>query len=198
MHSLLSPEQSLIKIYQSPEIQKNAREINEIHGFICAVAALPEALELQDWFPCLWMPGCEPLFSSEALAIDFASAVLPVYENVLLKYQQREPLILSSQLWLDEDLQITKQGRAFASGYLSGFQYFEECWQNLNLSDGSETQQLLQTTLLLLTKMATPNSNDPQMQALFIELPTIQEIVSSLPQLLAALGHSLIAVANNE
>ena len=197
MHSLLSPEQLLIEIYQHPEIQKNVREINEIQGFICALAALPEALELQDWFPCLWRPGREPLFSSEALAIDFASAVLPVYEHFLLSYQQRESLSVSSQLWLDEDCQLTKQGSAFASGYLSGFQYFEQRWQNLNLSDGSEVQQLLQTTLLLLTKMATPNSDDPQMQALFMDLPEMQEIVSALPQLLAALGHSLITVAND-
>jgi len=198
MHSLLPPEQLLIEIYRNPEIQQNVRGINELQGFICAVAALPEALELQDWFPCLWISGNEPSFNSEALAIDFASAVLPLYEHFLLSYQQTEPLKLSSQLWLDEDCLVTAQGSAFASGYLFGFQYFEQRWQNLNLSDGSEAQQLLQTTLLLLAKMATPNSDDPQMQALFIELPEMQEIVSTLPQLLAALGHSLITVATNE
>ena len=192
-----SLHQSLFEIYQHSEIQNNVLDINEIQGFICAIAVFPDALELQDWFPCLWMQGRDPSFSSVILATDFASAVLQVYERVLMGYQEGHPLILSSNLWLDDLQQVTNQGCAFASGYLSGFQYVEENWNALNLLANSETQQLLQTTLLLLSKMATPNTEDLQMQALFKDLPTEKEIVNVLPQLLTTLGHCVI-VENNE
>ena len=197
MNRSIKAYQALVTLCQNPEIKDNAREVNEMLGFISAIAASPEPLDLQQWFPYLWTQG-EPLFSHEALAVDFAGAALQFYEACLVNYQQAKPLLLATELWLDEYQEVTEQGIAFASGYLSGFHNTEESWQTLNLTPGSEPEQLLQTSMLLLSKMATPNSNDPQMQALFVQLPGMQEIVSSLPLLLSALGHFSIVVDDNE
>lgn len=198
MNRSIKPYQALVELCQNPEIKNNTREVNEMLGFICVMAASPEPLELQDWFPYLWKQESEPSFSSETLAVDFGSAVLQFYENCLLNYQQVKPLILPGECWLNEYQQVTEQGIAFASGYLSGFHLTEESWQTLNLAPGSEPEQLLQTSMLLLSKMATPDSNDPQMQALFVQLPGMQEIISSLPSLLSALGHFSTVVDNHE
>lgn len=197
MKRTIKPYQALVELCQNSEIKDNAREVNEVLGFICAIAASPEPLDLQVWFPYLWAQG-EPLFSHEALAVDFACAALQFYEDCLVNYQQAIPLILPTDLWLNEYQEVTEQGIAFASGYLSGFHNIEESWQTLNLTPGSEPQQLLQTSMLLLSKMATVNSNDPQMQALFLQLPDVQEIIRSLPSLLSALGHFSIVADDNE
>ena len=198
MNRSIKPYQALVALCQNPEIKNSAREVNEMLGVICAMAASPEPLELQEWFPYLWKQESEPSFSSETLAVDFAQAVLQFYENCLLNYQQAKPLLLPTELWLNEYGEVSEQGIAFASGYLSGFHNSEESWQTLNLVPGSEPEQLLQTSMLLLSKMATPNSNDPQMQALFVQLPGMPEIVSSLSQLLGALGHFSAVADNNE
>jgi yecA family protein len=197
MNQAIQAYQALVELCQNREIKDNAREVNELLGIISAMAASPEPLELQQWFPCLWMQAEEPSFSCESLAVDFAQAVLQFYQHCLLNYQQAKPLSLPTSLWLKEQ-QITAQGSAFASGYLSGFQYNEQSWQALNLPPESEQGQLLQTTILLLSKMANPNSSDPQMQALFMQLPDMQEIVNSLPQLLSVLGHFSVVVEHHE
>ena len=198
MNRAIKPYQALVELSQNPEIKNSAREVNEILGFICVMAASPEPLELQEWFSYLWLPGEDPSFSSETLAVDFAQAVLQFYDNCVLNYQQAKPLILPEECWLNDDQQVTEQGIAFASGYLSGFHHSEESWQKLNLIAGSEPEQLLQTSMLLLSKMANPDSHDPQMQALFVQLPGMQEIVRSLPQLLSVLGHFSVVADNNE
>lgn len=184
----MKPYQAIFELGRLSEIKNDAREINEMLGFLCIIAASPEPLDMQDWFPYLWKQGKAPSFNSETLAVDFASAVLHFYENCLLNYQQSKPLILPIELWLNAQQEITEQGIAFACGFLAGFQHSEANWQNLNLLPGSESGQLLQTTILLLSKMAMPNSDEPQMQALFAQLPDMQEIVTALPQLLSALG----------
>jgi hypothetical protein len=167
-------------------------------GFICVTAASPEPLDLQEWFPNLWNQGRTPSFNSETVAVDFASAVLQFYENCLLNYQQSTPLILPTELWLNEQQEVTKQGIVFASACLAAFQDREESWQNLNLAPESEAGQLLQTTILLLSKMALSHSDDPQRQILFAQLPDMHEIVTALPQLLSALGNSSVLVESDE
>ncbi len=197
MQQTIKPYLALVELCQNPEIKNNAREAHEMLGVICAMAASPEPLELQQWFPCLWANGKEPSFSDEALAVDFASAVLQFYEHCLLHYRQGKALLLPEQCWLNQEQQVTEQGRAFAAGYLSGFHYNEVNWQALNWPPGSEPEQLLQTSMLLLSKMANPESHDPQMQALFAQLPDMPEIIASLAQLLAVLGNvSLREVAD--
>lgn len=198
MNTAIKPYQALEEICQSPEIANAVREVNEMLGFICAVAASPQPLDLQEWFPSLWTQGSAPSLSSENLAVEFAAAVLQFYENCLLSSQHGQPLLLPTELWLDDARQVTEQGRAFACGYLTGFHHIEEIWQAQNVAPASEPEQLLQTTLLLLSKMAATSNTDPQMQALFVQLPSMQEIVSSLPPLLSALGNFSVQVAAND
>jgi len=189
MNRSVTASQLLTELCRHPELRDNAREVNELSGFICAMAASPEPLELQEWFPCLWKQGCEPSFSSATLAEDFARTVLQFYSECIDHYRSSEPLRLPCKLWLDEYQEVTAQGIAFASGYLAGFYNIEALWQELDLAHGSQPEQLLQTTMLLLSKMAAAHSQDPQMQELHTQLPEMQEIVSSLPSLLSALGH---------
>ena len=193
----IKPYHALVDLCQLPEIKENAREVNEMLGFICAIAASPETLDLPDWLPDLWAQGL-PSFSNAALASDFAAATLQFYEYCLVNYHQSMPLSLPLVSWLDEYLQITDEGIAFASGYLAGFRRTEQFWKEINLISGSESEQLLHTTTLLLSKMATINSTDLQMQALFIQLPNMDEIINSLPLLLSAFGHAAAQINVND
>lgn len=192
--------QALIEMCQIAEIKCNARDAHANLGFICAIAAAPEALELQEWFPLLWQADKAFTFSNAAIANRFAAATLAFYDACLLNYQSSKSLHLPSDLWLAGSQQVTEQGRAFASGYLRAFEYTESLWLSLNLATGSEPEQLLQTTMLLLSKMATVESHTTQptqLQALFSQLPDMQEIVTSLPLLLTAVGHFSTSEALN-
>lgn len=197
MTTAIKPYQALLELYLIPEIKEHARPFDEIIGFICAISASPEIRDLADWFPLLSMQ--EGLsFSNEEVARNFAAAVLHFYEHCLTSYQQSTPLFLPAQSWVNEGNEATAQGSEFASGYLSGFHHIEASWQGLNLAAESEPGQLLQTTVLLLSKMAAGNNEDPQMQALFIQLPTMIKIISTLPSLLSALGNFSVAVSHYE
>lgn len=186
--------QAVIDLYEVSEIKEFNRDVHESLGFITAVALSPQRVELQNWLPLLAKQGCELSFSNEQLASDFAAVMLAFYEQCFTRCQTLTPLNLPVELWLDENLQISKQGTLFAIGFLSGFQSVESIWNDLALASGSESEQILQTTMLLLSKMAGLNSDDPQMQALFEQLPSMVEIVNSVPTLLSALGH--ISVGN--
>ncbi|WP_019615949.1 UPF0149 family protein [Psychromonas ossibalaenae] len=181
--------QLLFNVCEIPEIKKNARECSEIIGFITSIAAAPIQIEVEQWMPFLWAEDSAPSFSDEQMAVDFAASTLHFYEHCLSCYQQSLPLSLPTDQWLDEGLQVTAQGRVFAAGYLSAFQSIEALWQSLNLQPGSEPEQLLQTSLMLLSKLASPDSADAQIQLLFSQLPDMPEIVDSLPALLGRLGH---------
>ncbi len=181
--------QMLINVCEIPEIKKNARECSEILGFITSIAAAPMQIEIEQWMPFLWAENAAPSFSDQQTAVDFATSTLQFYEHCLSSYQQSLPLSLPTDQWLDEDLQVTAQGRVFAAGYLSAFHSIEALWQSLDLPPGSEAEQLLQTSMLLLSKLASPDSGDAQMQFLFSQLPDMPEIVASLPALLSRLGH---------
>lgn len=201
MTTPIEPYQALLELHLIPEINEQARPFGEMAGFICAISASPETLDLADWFPLSLMQKISmqqaPSFSSEKIASDFAAAVLQFYDHCSVNYQQSAPLSLPLELWLTAENEITAQGMAFASGYLSGFDRIESAWQGLNLSPESESGQLLQTTVLLLSKMAAGKNQDPQMRELFMQLPAMAEIVSALPALLSALGHCAVAVSNN-
>ncbi|WP_028862102.1 UPF0149 family protein [Psychromonas aquimarina] len=181
--------QVLINVCEIPEIKKNARGCNEILGFISSIAAAPVQVEIEQWMPFLWAEDSAPSFSDEQTAVDFAAAVLQFYEQCLVCYQQLLPLPLPTEQWLDQELQVTAQGRLFAAGYLSAFHSIEAVWQSLDLQPGSEAEQLLQTSMLLLSKLAASDSDETQMQFLFSQLPDMPEIVDLLPALLSKLGH---------
>lgn len=194
MNKLTSPYQALVALCEIAEIKKNAKDADQILGFICAISAAPMQLELQDWLPGLWAEGQTPSFSNEQLAVEFSTAGMQFYDACLSSYQQSIALKLPTPGWINESLEITEQGRSFASGYLSGFQSIEEIWQNIEMAKEGTLEQLLQTSTLLLTKMANPGNDDPQMLAVFDQLPEMDEIVSSLPLLLSTLGHFSLQV----
>jgi yecA family protein len=186
MNKQTNPYQALVALCEIAEIKKNALDVDQMLGFICAISAAPTQLDLQDWLPCLWAEGQTPSFSNEQLAVEFATAGMQFYDACLTGYQQSIALRLPTQRWINEWLEITEQGSRFALGYLSGFQRVEP---NIVMPEEGQLEQLLQTTTLLLSKMANPSNDDPQMLTLFNQLPEMNEIVSSLPLLLGTLGH---------
>lgn len=193
----IKPYQALATVCQLAEIKSHARSFDEMVGFICAISASPEPLDLADWFPLLWdQEGLS--FSNEELARDFAAAVLEFYNHCLANYQQSASLSLPTELWLNEDNDVAAAGSAFASGYLSGFHRIEGLWQDLDLGAESQPGQLLQTTMLLLSKMATGKNQDSQMQELFMQLPSMEKIITILPSLLSTLGNFSASVSNND
>jgi len=198
MNNYTQPYQQLIELCDNTEINSNVKDVHEMLGFICAISSSPESLELQEWLPHLWKQGVSPTFSQQQLAVDFASAVIQFYDACIAQYQQATALLLPTEQWLDEYSQITGQGINFAIGYLSGFHHVEQCWDSVNIESGSEFEQILQTTTLLLSKVAAPNTDDPQMQDLFNQLPQFNEIAASLPLLISTLGFLALQVKAHE
>ncbi|ABM03142.1 yecA family protein [Psychromonas ingrahamii 37] len=186
MNKQTSPYQALVALCEIAEIKKNALDVDQMLGFICAISASPTQLDLQDWLPCLWAEGLMPSFSNEQLAVEFATACMQFYDACLTGYQQSIALVLPTQRWINESLEITEQGSRFASGYLSGFQSIE---QNIEIVKEGTLEQLLQTATLLLSKITNPSGDNLEMLTLFNQLPEVDEIVSSLPLLLGTLGH---------
>ncbi|MGB5446901.1 MAG: UPF0149 family protein [Psychromonas sp.] len=194
MNKKTFPYQALTELCAVPEIKNNAKDAQQMLGFICAISAAPIEQELQAWLPYLWADGQTPSFSNEQLAIDFASAATQFYNTCYASYQQKSPLVLPTAQWLNESSQLTEQGESFALGYLSGFEHIEETWQTVWIEPESSLEQILQTTTLLLNKLANPSADDPQLLSLFAQLPEVQEIVSSLPLLLTTLGYLSLQV----
>lgn len=188
--------QAVIDLYEIHEIQESNRDVHESLGLITAVALSPQGVELQNWLPLLAKQGFDFTFSNRQLASDFSTVTLAFYEQCFSCYQSLTPLNLPSELWLDENLQISRQGALFAIGFLSGFQSIEVMCNTLALKSGSESEHILQTTMLLLSKMASLNSDDPKMQILFGQLPSMVEIINAVPTLLSALGHILLEGKN--
>ena len=193
-----NPFEPLIEIYQHLEVKQTIRTAHEVVGFLCCIAASPKALALDEWFPHLWKDGTDPSFADEMLAVDFATAVLASYECCLLSYREFSHLQLPTDDWLDTDANPTESASRFAAGYLSAYHLTESHWQNLQLTADSNTDKLLQTTMLLLSKMATPNTIDAEMKALFDELPDMPDIVDILAQLLTTLGNAAMPIDDDD
>ena len=194
MNKQTSPYEALTSLCELAEIKNNVKDVDHMLGFICAISSAPIQLELQDWLPGLWADGQTPSFSNEQLAVEFATAGMQFYDACLSSYQEPIALTLPTQGWINESLEITEQGRHFAFGYLSGFQSVEDIWQNIAMAKEGSLEQLLQTSTLLISKMADPAGDDPQMLAVFNQLPEMDEIISSLPLLLSTLGHFSLQV----
>jgi len=198
MNDMTSPYQALIAVFLNDEVKDNVRDINEVLGFISAISASPEPLELQSWLPQLWELESDPTFSHEDLAANFANAVIRFYEHCILSYQENEPLILPIEGWLDNDLMFTEQGSKFAEGYLLGFEIIEPTWQKLSLKEDSEEANLLQTMTWLISKMASPFDNEAEVQALFDQLHSPQDIINLLPILLCGFGYMSVRITDSE
>ena len=198
MNDMTSPYQSLIDVFLNDEVNNNVRDINEVLGFISAISASPESLELQSWLPHLWELESDPTFSNEDLAANFARAVIRFYDHCILSYQENEQLILPSDMWLDTELRFTEQANKFAEGYLLGFEIIEPTWQKVTLKEGSEEANLLQTMTWLISKMASPFDNEPEVQALFDQLHSPQDIINLLPILLCGFGYMSVRITEGE
>ena len=77
------------------------------------------------------------------------------------------------------------------------FNMLRKFWQTIEMTEEGTLAQLLQTTTLLLSKMAESGDDQPQMLAVYNQLPEMDEIVSSLPLLLSTLGHFSLQVNNH-
>lgn len=158
-------------------------------GFICSVQALPELLDLDQWLHYLWQSEAEVSFDNEQQATAYAEKVLALTHEIQSAYQEAIPLNgLQCEHWLTPDNVLTAHAVEFCSGFLAAIELFNEQWESVEGDTNSEN--ILQTTILLLTKIAPVDANDPQFLAIVDQLPEYHEILAILPQLLSNLAYS--------
>ncbi|WP_409439384.1 UPF0149 family protein [Psychromonas sp. GE-S-Ul-11] len=158
-------------------------------GFICSVQALPELLDLDQWLSYLWQPNAEMSFDNELQATEYAQKVIALTNEIQAAYQEAIPLNgLQCHDWLTPDKLLSEQAVQFSSGFLAAIEIFNEQWESVEGDSNSEN--ILQTTILLLTKLAPEDANDPQFLAIVDQLPEYHEILAILPQLLSNLAYS--------
>ena len=158
-------------------------------GFICSVQALPELLDLEQWLSYLWLDGVDISFDNEQQAAEYAKQVLALVSNIQNLYQQAIPLDdLNSQQWLTEQDTLSDYAIQFASGFLVAIELFNDHW--VMVEQDFNTQNILQTTILLLSKLAPAENIDQQHVELLTQLPEPVEILRILPQLLSNLAYS--------
>ncbi len=179
---------TLQTICAQSEVAQCTRDNAEIVGVICAIAAAPDEFDLADWLPLLAADGQALSFAQEQSATEFANAVIACFQKFCEVFNSAITLDISILLTIDQD-KPSESCTEFAKGFLTAFNSTEQSWQTLQLEEGSEQDQMLQTTLLLLNKLAAPDEQDLQLQALYKQLPSYQECINSLPLLLTHLGH---------
>ena len=158
-------------------------------GFICSVQALPEMVELEQWLSYLWLEGVDISFDGEEQASEYAKKVLNLVAEIQQMYQQAIPLEgLNSQQWLTQENVLTDDAIAFASGFLVAIELFSDQWTSVE--QDVNTQNILQTTILLLSKLAPAENIDKQHKELLAQLPEPIEILRILPQLLSNLAYT--------
>lgn len=158
-------------------------------GFICSVQALPEMVDLEQWLSYLWLDGVDISFDDEEQATEYAKKVLTLVSDIQKLYQQAIPLDdLNSQQWLTQENVLTDDAIAFASGFLVAIELFSAQWTSIE--QDANTQNILQTTILLLSKLAPAENIDAQHKALLAQLPEPVEILRILPQLLSNLAYT--------
>ena len=158
-------------------------------GFICSVQALPEMVELEQWLSYLWLEGVDISFDGEEQASEYAKKVLNLVAEIQQMYQQAIPLEgLNSQQWLTQENALTDDAIAFASGFLVAIELFSDQWTSVE--QDVNTQNILQTTILLLSKLAPAENIDKQHKELLAQLPEPIEILRILPQLLSNLAYT--------
>tara|TARA_R110001583_G_scaffold16561_17_gene67911 strand:- start:6290 stop:6895 length:606 start_codon:yes stop_codon:yes gene_type:complete len=184
--------QDLQTLYQIADINENCIDIDFAYAFIAAMAS--SELDLSQWMPMLFVNADESL-SSEKVANNFAQAVLAIYENCRDRLQQQLPLYIPDEKSLVEGENVLPYDEAihhqkisqFAKGYLQALMLIDNV-QALRFPEGSVEGNLQQTCLLLLDKLANPQTTDPQKLALFEQLPSSDEIIALLPILLSRYG----------
>jgi len=157
-------------------------------GFICSVQAQPSLLELDEWLHYLWKENECISFEDEKQATEYAENILSFVSEIQALYQQALPLsALNCENWLDDKGQISTNALQFATGFLNAIELFNEHW--VSVENHESTENLLQTSILLLSKITPIEDQDPQMQAIFTQLPNFDEILKILPQLLSNLAY---------
>jgi len=163
-------------------------------GFICSVQALPELVDLEQWLAHLWQEGADMSFDNQQQATDFANHVLKLVAELQSLYQQGIPLNeLNCKTWIDHEQVLSANAIQFSAGYLAAIELFNNRW--LGLEEQPEAQNLLQTTILLLSKLAPAEDVDQTLLDLFQELPKADEILQILPQLLSNLAYSAASIS---
>jgi len=175
--------QDLQTLYSLPEISENCVAIDVAFGFICAIAS--SEVEIENWMPMLFLDeNCN--FSNEQVAGDFAQVILATHQQAMQCFQEQTPLILATDSSeASKDLAISN----FANGYLQAEILID------NMQTGAKSaiaNDLQQTCLLLLDKLASYETDDVQKLAVFKQLPSESEIIGLLPVLLSRYGHQCL------
>lgn len=165
--------QDLQKLYAIAEINESCVNIDFAYAFISAMAS--SELDLSQWMPMLFVNQKDSL-SGEQVATELAQKVVVIYENCQQNFALRTPLYVPESDVIQ-----------FANGYLQALMLIDNV-QALRFTAGSAEDNLQQTCLLLLDKLATPETNDAQKLAMFEQLPSSEEIVTLLPSLLSHYG----------
>jgi len=166
-------------------------------GFICSVQALPELIDLEQWLGYLWQEGADMTFENQQQAADFANNVLKLVAELQSLYQQAIPLNgLNCKTWIDNEQILSVNAVQFSAGFLAAIELFNSHW--LGLEDQPEAQNLLQTTILLLSKLAPAEDVDQTLLDLFQQLPETDEILQILPQLLSNLAYSAASISSSD
>lgn len=158
-------------------------------GFICSVQALPEHIDLELWLAFLWQGDVAMTFASEEQATEYAENVLRLVEVLQLSYQQALPLTaMNSKGWIDDNKIVSDNGKEFCAGFIRAIEVFNEHW--LILDQEPEAQNILQTVILLLSKIAPTENCEESLIAIFDQLPSATEIVEILPKLISNLAYT--------
>ena len=166
-------------------------------GLICSVQALPELVDLEQWLAYLWVDGVDINFDNEEQATDYAQKVLNLVSEIKNLYQHAAPLNdLNCNQWLTEQKILSNDAIQFSAGFLAAIELFNTQWAAID--EQPNTQKILQTTILLLSKLAPAENVDQQRLDLFEQLPEPVEILQILPQLLSNLAYSAAKNAQSE
>lgn len=166
-------------------------------GFICSVQALPEQVDLEQWLAFLWLEGVDISFDNEQQATEYAKKVLKLVSEIQNLYQHATPLSgLNCNQWLSKQQILSNDAIQFSAGFLAAIELFNTQWAAID--DQPKTQNILQTTILLLSKLAPTENVDQQLLDLFEQLPEPVEILQILPQLLSNLAYSAAQNAKSD
>lgn len=166
-------------------------------GLICSVQALPELVDLEQWLAYLWLDGVDISFDNEQQATEYAQKVLKLVSEIQYLYQHATPLNdLNCNQWLTEQQILSNNAIQFSSGFLTAIELFNTQWTAID--EQPKTQNILQTTILLLSKLAPAENVDQQLLDLFEQLPEPVEILQILPQLLSNLAYSAAQNAQSD
>lgn len=188
----INSNNAFIQFIQFIENHRLSRQLKPVYfqlGFICSVQALPDSIDLEQWLTYLWKEGKEVSFDDQQQAIEYAQQVLKIVSAIQHLYQHALPLNdLNCNDWISDSAVLSPQAIEFATGFLLAVELFNEQW--LLLGDEHNANNMLQTSILLLTKLAPPDEIAPALLELFPELPAVADILRILPQLLSNIAYS--------